>query len=93
VELDLCLIIGGRVIVGEAKSNGRLDAAGKGTSRAAARLVRAAQLLTADTIVLATSQPHWAAGAPTAVAAARANSWQRGPAPDIVEVTSLGTSS
>jgi hypothetical protein len=93
VELDLCLIIRGRVIVGEAKSNGRLDAGGKSTSRAAARLVRAAQLLTADEIVLATSQPKWALGALTAVAAALASGWQRGPAPDIVKLTNLGQSS
>jgi hypothetical protein len=93
VELDLCLIIDGRVIIGEAKSNGRLDAGSRGTRRAATRLVRAAQLLTADEIVLATSEPNWAPGTPAAMATALSTAWKRGPAPKLVELTSLGNAS
>jgi hypothetical protein len=85
VELDIYLIIDGRVVVGEAKSNGRL-----GSSRhAAARMVQAAQMLTADEIVLATSQPAWAPG----VRAAIAVGWQRGPIPRVIELTGLGSAS
>jgi hypothetical protein len=93
VELDLCLIIDGRVIVGEAKSNGRLGAGSKGTGRAATRLVRAAQVLTADEIVLATSAPNWAPGTPAAMATALSTGWKRGPAPKLIELTSLGKAS
>jgi hypothetical protein len=59
-EVDLCLIIDGRIVIGEAKSNSRLNTADKGTARAATRLVRAAHILSADEIMLATAQPSWA---------------------------------
>jgi hypothetical protein len=90
VELDICLIIDGRVVVGEAKSNGRLDSSNKGTGLASTRLVRVAQLLTADEIVLATSQPSWAPGAITAIEAALAAGWTTGPTPKLTTLVDVG---
>jgi hypothetical protein len=81
VELDICVIVHGHVVVGEAKSNGRLESSDKGTGRAATRLIQAAQLLNADEIVLATSEPAWAPGAITAVQTALAAGWRTGPTP------------
>jgi len=90
VELDACLIIDGRVVVGEAKSNGQLGSGRRGTGQASANLVRIAQLLTADEIVLATSKPAWAPGAIPAVERALAAGWQDGPTPKITELVNVG---
>jgi hypothetical protein len=76
--------------VGEAKCNGRLDSPGKSSQQAADRLVRAAQILTADEIVLATSKPSWAPGATAAVETVLTNSWQSGPIPKTTYLTGLG---
>jgi hypothetical protein len=89
-EVDLCLIIDGRVVVGEAKSNTRLNTADKGTAQAAARLVRAAHILSADEIVLATAQPAWAPGARTAIEAAIAAEWRMGPKLKISTLVGIG---
>lgn len=90
IELDLCLIIDGRIIVGEAKSNGILKAE-HGTQDAAKRLVEAAHILTADEIVLATSKERWAAGTATLVAQALDTHWKRGPRPRIRELLNVGS--
>jgi hypothetical protein len=90
VELDMCLVIDGRIVVGEAKSNRTLSG-NKGTQEAARRLVHAAQLLSADEIVLATSQSSWAKDALSAVENAVSESWTRGPRPLIQERTRVGT--
>ena len=76
--------------MGEAKVNGRLDSSGKSPSQAADRLVRAAQVLTADEIVLATTQPAWAPGSLTAVETSLAGHWRHGPRPTVNVMTSLG---
>jgi hypothetical protein len=80
-EIDICAIVNRRVVVGEAKVNGRLDSSGKSPSQASDRLVRATQVLTADEIVLATTQPAWAPGSLTAVETSLAvtGSMARGP--------------
>ncbi|MGW3291392.1 hypothetical protein ACWDR3_42870 [Streptomyces sp. NPDC001002] len=92
IELDLCLIVDGRIIVGEAKSNNTLKAS-KGTQEAAARLVHAAQILTADEIVLATTRPAWARGTRAAVEQAVENQWAHGPRPIVTEMVNVGTTS
>jgi hypothetical protein len=92
IELDLCLIVDGRIIVGEAKSNNTLKA-DKGTQEAATRLVYAAQLLTADEIVLATSKHAWARGTRAAVTQAVENQWEHGPRPIVTEMVNVGTTS
>jgi len=90
-ELDLCVILDGEVVIGEAKSNSRLKAGGKGTSKAAKDLVRVAQLLSADQIVLATATPAWARGVVAAVEQAIATEWRIGPRPRVVEETGVST--
>ncbi|SHH33103.1 hypothetical protein [Streptomyces sp. 3214.6] len=89
VELDLCLIVNGRVIIGEAKSNHTLKAS-NGTQEAAARLVRAAQLLSADEIVLATSKRAWAKDTLSAVNTAVNERWASGPRPIVTELVGVG---
>jgi hypothetical protein len=90
IEIDICAIIDGRVIVGEAKCNGRLDSKDRSAQEAASRLVRAAQILTADGIALATSAPSWAPGVIAAIEAAVSVEWQHGPRPEIIKLVSLG---
>jgi hypothetical protein len=82
VELDLCLVIDGRVVVGEAKSNGTLKAK-NGPEETARRLVYAAHILSADQIVLATSRNSWAKGQLQLVERAVSNVWTRGPRPSV----------
>ncbi|WP_327593403.1 hypothetical protein [Streptomyces chartreusis] len=89
VELDLCLIVDGRIIVGEAKSNHTLKAS-NGTREAAARLVHAAQLLSADELVLATSKNAWAKDTLSAVTTAVQDGWTSGPRPVITELVKVG---
>ncbi len=86
VELDICLAVDGRIIVGEAKSNRTLSGR-KGTEEVARGIARAAQLLRADEIVLATSRAAWARNAINAVQDAVSQSWTRGPQPLIRELT------
>ncbi|MGY0234018.1 hypothetical protein [Longispora urticae] len=90
IELDICLIVDGSIIVGEAKSNGTLRA-DHGTQEAAQRLVRAAQILTADQIVLATSRADWARDTYELVAKAIDSTWLRGPKPQLIELAGVGT--
>jgi hypothetical protein len=92
-ELDLCLILDGEVVTGEAKSNDQLKTAGRSTASEAKRLVQAAHLLSADKIVLATARAEWAPGVVAAVEEAIAAEWRIGPMPKLVEMTNVGTSS
>jgi hypothetical protein len=89
VELDICLVVDGRIIVGEAKSNRTLRG-DKGTQDVAQGLAHAAQLLSADEIVLATSRASWARDTISAVHDAVSQSWTRGPRPLIREHTRVG---
>lgn len=67
VEIDLWGIIDGRIILGEAKSNSRLEGTKNERNKKAAMLRRAADALTADTLVLATAQPEWTPSALEAI--------------------------
>jgi hypothetical protein len=89
-EVDLCLIIDGRIVIGEAKSNNRLDTADKSAVQAATTLVRTAHILSADEILLATAQPAWAPSARTAIEAAIAAEWRTGPQPKVTSVVGIG---
>ena len=91
IELDLCLIVNGKIIIGEAKSNNTLKA-GKGTQEAAARLVHAASLLSADEIILATSTSSWRRGTRDAVENAVDGHWISGPRPNVTEMVNVRTS-
>ncbi|MGW4049508.1 hypothetical protein ACWENA_01630 [Streptomyces sp. NPDC004779] len=90
IELDLCFIVDGRIVVGEAKSNNTLRS-GKGTQEAAARLAHAAYLLSADEIILATSTRAWSRGTRDAVVAAVANHGSRRPRPTVTELVNVRT--
>jgi hypothetical protein len=82
-ELDICLVIDGQIVIGEAKSNDDIRTSNKGPRRAAEHLVQAAQLLTADQIVLATAQPRWKPGVVEALEQAIGTKWRIGPKPKI----------
>jgi hypothetical protein len=87
-ELDICVITDGRVVIGEAKSNGRLDGE-RSRDEEARRLVEAAQLFGAEQIVLATSKQAWVDGTKAAVESVAALTWRQGREPMVVELTNL----
>lgn len=90
VEIDICAVIDGRIVIGEAKSTTTLRG-DKGTEDVARGLAHAAQLLSADEIVLATSQTRWANGVVSAVKEAISKSWIKGPQPTIRELIKVGS--
>jgi hypothetical protein len=92
-ELDLCLILDGEIVTGEAKFNNQLKTADRGTAWEARRLGQAAHLLSADRIVLATAKAEWAHGVVAAVEEAIATEWPTGPRPELAAVTDVGESS
>jgi hypothetical protein len=60
VEIDLWGIIDGRIILGEAKTSNQLEATAPKRTEKVRELKRAAEALTADTLVLATAASSWA---------------------------------
>ena len=58
-ELDICCIVDGKIIVGEAKCADRLDNSQREEKRKLKRLLRAAEAATADRVVLATAAKSW----------------------------------
>lgn len=93
VELDITVVIDGRIIVGEAKSNGKLSDGKKSLTKAAARLAAAAHTLSADEIVLATATQSWSPGTRSAVEDAVDARWTLGRRPTVTEITSIGVES
>jgi hypothetical protein len=87
IELDIVLIVDGRVVVGEAKSNSKLSSGGKTATKAARRLIQAAQDLTADEIILATSTSQWSPNAAQSINAAIEELWRRGQKPTVTLLT------
>ena len=90
VEIDICSVIDGRIVIGEAKSNTTLRG-DKSTEDVARRLAHAAQLLSADEIVLATRRTRWTKGVVSAVNEAISNSWTKGPQPTVRVLTKVGS--
>jgi hypothetical protein len=90
VEIDICAVVDGRIVIGEAKSNATLRG-DKGTEDVAKGLAHAAQVLSADEIVLATSRTRWAKDVVSTVRDAVSKSWARGPQPAINELTRVGS--
>jgi len=90
VEIDICAVIDGRIVIGEAKSNNTLRG-DKGTEEVAKWIAHAAQLLSADEIVLATSEERWARSVVSTVKDAVSKSWTQGPQPEIHEITKVGS--
>ena len=58
-EVDLLALADGRIIVGEAKSNGKLGKTAEEERHAASKLRRVAEAATADMIVFATTEENW----------------------------------
>jgi hypothetical protein len=73
VEIDIWGIIHGRIDLGEAKSSNELESTAKRRQKKALCLRRAADILTADTVVFATSQDSWATSTQEAINEAFAN--------------------
>lgn len=67
MELDICCILDGRLCVGEAKSNGTLEANGISASVAAEKYCDAATRLGASTVVFGTSAEKWDTKSDTAI--------------------------
>jgi hypothetical protein len=59
VEIDLWAVIDGRIVIGEAKTGRELESSAADRRKKAERLRRAADDLTADTLVLATAATSW----------------------------------
>jgi hypothetical protein len=89
VEIDICAVVDGRIVIGEAKSNNTLRG-DRGTEDVAKGLAHAAQLLSADEIVLATSRARWAKDVVRTVKDVVSKSWTEGPRPLISEHTRVG---
>ena len=68
LELDFVCLAEGRLLAGEAKSNGTLGNAGD-AAKEVKKTVRGARLLEADRVVFATTESTWDAAALAAVAA------------------------
>jgi hypothetical protein len=93
VELDIAVIVNGRIVVGEAKSKGKLGNGQKYlTNNSAKGLVAAAKILSADEIVIATATPSWTPGTRQAVTASINTAWASGPQPRVTEITGVGAS-
>jgi hypothetical protein len=90
VELDIAVIVDGRIIVGEAKSNGKLGDGKKNLINSAKLLVAAAKTLSADEIVIATATSSWTSGTREAVEASINAGWASGPQPTVTETTGVG---
>lgn len=92
-EADLIAVGDDSLIVAEAKSNDTLGKNSKEVRRAAAKRVRLADVVRADQIVLATTQPEWSALSVTEMrAAVTGYAWRAGPQPAVRLVTGLGSS-
>jgi hypothetical protein len=92
VETDICVIIDGRIITGEAKN---ADRPAESPKKAANKVVKVAEALGAERIILATTKAAWTPGFVAAVANSRVNSLQNfwRPAPIIDELLGLVTTS
>lgn len=66
VEIDLWSVVDGQIVLGEAKLGRQLGASAGERRKKARRLRRAADALTADTLVLATAASSWS---PSSIAA------------------------
>ncbi len=90
-EADLIALCDDDVIVAEAKSNNALGANAKEIRRAAAKRVKLADVLRADQIILATTEPGWSASSITEICSAvTGHTWPAGLRPTIRLITGLG---
>lgn len=90
-EADLLAVSDGDLIVAEAKSNKALGANAKEIRRAAAKRIRLADVLRADQIVLATTEPEWSVSSITEIGGAvTGHAWPMGLRPTVRLITGLG---
>jgi hypothetical protein len=87
IELDVCFVRDGEMVVGETYPNGALKV-GKGASDVASRLVLAAQALTVDRISC-NEQENWSSEPARAVNRALEDVWTTGRKPVMQELESL----
>lgn len=91
-EADLIALSDDAVIVAEAKSTNALGASPREIKRAAAKRVLLADVLRADQIILATSEPAWIESSVTELSAAVAGRpWPAGRQPAVRLITGLGS--
>ena len=89
-EADLIAISDDDLIVAEAKSNDALGGSTKEIKRAAAKRVRLADVLRADQIILATTEPQWSASSTTEILnAVTGHTWPAGLRPAVRLITGL----
>jgi hypothetical protein len=90
-EADLIAVSNEDLIVAEAKSNDALGGSAKEVKRAAAKRVTLADVLRADQIILATTEPQWSASSITEICSAVAgHTWPAGLRPAVRLITGLG---
>jgi hypothetical protein len=90
-EADLIAVSDDDLIVAEAKSNDALGGSTREIRRAAAKRVRLADVLRADQIILATTEPQWSASSITEIRrAVTGHTWPAGLQPAVRLITGLG---
>jgi hypothetical protein len=90
-EADLIAVGDDDLIVAEAKSNNALGGSIKEIRRAAAKRVRLADVLRADQIIFATTEPQWSASSITEIlSAVTGHTWPAGLRPAVRLITGLG---
>lgn len=67
VEIDVCAVIDGKIVLGEAKSSTSLGSTAAERKKKARRLRRAADLLTADKVLLASAASAWESSSLSAI--------------------------
>jgi hypothetical protein len=88
-ELDLPAYADEQVVVGEAKSSTTL---GSHPAKEATKKVLLADILQADQLLFATTQPHWEAASVNAIrTSVSSHDWARGEAPAVRIISSLGS--
>jgi hypothetical protein len=91
-EADLIAVANDEVIVAEAKSNDALGKNPREVKRAAAKRVKLADILRANQIILATTQPEWNGSSLTEIrSAVTRHPWPAGRRPAVRLVTGLGS--
>lgn len=91
-ETDLLIHADGKVVTGEVKTSDELEGSRKGRRTAASKRVLWADVVRADEVVLATTQPAWGQSSiECMIEALRNHNWIPGHAPRLRTLTDLGS--
>jgi hypothetical protein len=91
-EADLIAVSDDALIVAEAKSNNALGGSPREIKRAVAKRVMLADVLRADQVILATTEPEWSASSTMEIrSAVTGHAWPAELRPDIRLITGLGS--